>query len=383
MMATATVPHFLNSFQSQIDDLLMRICTEMQLDDARHKLAEGSYLAVAKWLESRPYIARFTPAMYPQGSMRLGTTVKPLAGDEFDLDFVCEFDCGPDHFQNPLHALDLIEHALKSSPLYRPMVERKNRCIRLNHQHRFHLDVLPACKDPRKQDGCILVPDRELEQWTASNPKGYASWFESRSRRLTRDRLLERAQPIPPKQDAVEKPPLKLSVQLLKRNRDVRYKQSPDLAPISIVITTLAAHIYQGEQSVAVAMGNILRGMGELAQTRQPRIVVLNPTNRDEDLSERWDSDKRAYSSFVGYVTEFQAHWNSLLCARGLDKISQHLELLFGEHVAKQAIRKQAQDIDSARTQGDLGIQKGSGLLTLAGTSATRIRPSTFHGQET
>ncbi len=381
-MATAA-PHFLESVETQIDDLLMRICTEMQLDETRYKLSENSYLAVAKWLESRPLVAALNPAMYPQGSMQLGTTVRPLAGDEFDLDFVCEFSRGASSFRSPIDSLDLIEHALRSSTVYRAMVQRKNRCIRLKYEHRFHMDVLPACKDVQKGGDCILVPDRKLEQWTPSNPKGYSSWFDSRARQLAVERLLEKAQQVPAKQEAPDKPPLKLVVQLLKRRRDVRYKGSIESAPISIVLTTLAGHLYRGERSVASAMSGILAGMSMLSRTQRPRIVVLNPTNRDEDLSERWDAKPNLYRSFIDYVTEFDSQWIALLQARGIDKITQLLERLFGEEIAKRVVEKQAQDIESARTQSALGVKKGSGLLaSLASSSVVAVRTNTFYGSK-
>jgi len=86
-MATATAFRFTESIEDQIDDLLMRICAELQLDDTRYDLAESSYKAVLNLLESQPSIALLRPAIYPQGSFLLNTTVKPLGADEYDLDF--------------------------------------------------------------------------------------------------------------------------------------------------------------------------------------------------------------------------------------------------------------------------------------------------------
>jgi len=40
-MAVAAAPFFTESFESQIDDLLLRICVELQLDETRYKLAES------------------------------------------------------------------------------------------------------------------------------------------------------------------------------------------------------------------------------------------------------------------------------------------------------------------------------------------------------
>jgi len=380
----ATAPSFTESTELLLNDLLMRICAEVQLDDGRHQHAERSYLAVAKLLEEHPLVRGLDPTMYPQGSMQLGTTAKPLAGEEFDLDFVSQFSCDAQYFASPVQALDVVEKALKSSDAYKNMVERKNRCIRLNYQHRFHLDILPACRDSEKGGTCIWVPDRRLVQWTPSNPKGFASWFDGRARQSTARRFFDKAEPLPPKLEAPQKSPLKLAIQLLKRRRDIRHKSSPGLAPVSIVLTALAGEQYNGDQSISSALGSILSGISDRIRSEHPRVVVLNPTNRDEDLSERWDLKPAAYQSFVDGVKEFDSHWKLLLQTRGIDKIAQQLERMFGEDVAKRTIENQAREIEAARRRNALSVKKGSGVLTVAaGSAVVPVRPNTFHGTKT
>jgi hypothetical protein len=382
-MAIAPAPLFTESSEAQIDDLLMRICVELQLDETRYKLAEAKYQAVGTWLETQTLVARLRPSIYPQGSMPLGTTVKPLSGDEYDLDFVCEFVCGITSFRSPIDALDLVERALRANALYAPMVQRMNRCIRLNYAHNFHLDILPACKDPQNGGSCILVPDRRLREWTPSNPKGFVAWFESSSRQMLSRTLLERAAPLPAQQAAERKPPLKLCVQLWKRWRDNRYKNNPDLAPVSVVITALAGLTYRGGQSVSTALGNILGETAKAARTSHPRLYVLNPSNRGEDLSERWDSKPGAYREFVSGAIEFEAEWKELSRLRGIDKITRSLERLFGEDIAKQVVEKQTRDIEARRARNELAVKKTSGIIAgLAGTSVERILPNTFYGEE-
>ena len=95
--------------------------------------------------------------------MRLNTTVKPLKGDEYDLDFVCELSCDPRTFGTPLQVLELLATRLRQSDTYNNMMEVKNRCIRLNYQHEFHMDILPACRDAAAGGTCLLVPDRKAQ----------------------------------------------------------------------------------------------------------------------------------------------------------------------------------------------------------------------------
>lgn len=371
-----------DSFEDQIDELLRRFGVSLQLDATRYGLAETSYQAVAKLLENDVYVGVLGPSMYPQGSMRLNTTVKPLVGDEYDLDFVCEFACSTSYFSQPVEALNLIEHALRGSVAYSGMVERMNRCIRLNYQHQFHMDILPACKDFNRGGTCILVPDRKLGEWTASNPKGYAQWLDAQARRYAADRMLEKAEPVPVQEPAHTKSGLKLCIQLMKRNRDVRYKDRCELAPISIVLTTLAGEMYRGEHSICRSMETILSGIVNAVRTSAPRrLVVLNPMNRSEDLSERWEAKPSTYKEFVAYVNELDARWKAMMETRSIDKVAKVLEALFGEQLVRKALDGYTRDVQSLRSQNALGVKKSSGIITsVAASSVVPIRPNTFFG---
>jgi len=162
-----------DSFDTQLDDLLERICVALELSRTQHKTAEGRYGAIGEWLSvPGSSLARFRPEIYPQGSLRIGTTVKPLARLEYDLDLVCELALDWQRIRNPVAVLDGVEQRLREHDTYRRMVERKNRCIRINYANEFHLDVLPACPHPGDGTDRVVVPDRKAQAWTASNPKG-------------------------------------------------------------------------------------------------------------------------------------------------------------------------------------------------------------------
>src|SRR5579864_7555700 len=81
---------FTEDFGLQLDDLLYEICEELQLSSSRYKQAVQRYEALSQALEAvqSPFHSQ-RPLIYPQGSMRLGTTVHPLVGAH-DLDFVLQ-----------------------------------------------------------------------------------------------------------------------------------------------------------------------------------------------------------------------------------------------------------------------------------------------------
>jgi hypothetical protein len=308
--------------------------------------------------------------------MRLGTTVKPVEGPH-DLDFVCEID-RPHSLVDPMGLFDTLYALFKSHGTYCDMVSRKNRCIRITYANEFYMDILPACRDFEAGGTCLQVPDREMSGWTPSNPIGYANWFHSQSL-LRRQRLLAKVSPLPSPQEVEEKRPLQLAVQLMKRWRDLYYSDQ-QLAPISIVLTTLAANFYQGEESVSEALAAILSGIhGAISNTEflGHRLRVCNPSNAAEDLTERWDNDLKAYREFKSGISAFQRKWSAILGSTG--NVYAGLESLFGEP-AERAMVKQAQKLQEARGAGLLGVQS-AGVISSLASAAVKIRPNTFHGK--
>jgi hypothetical protein len=371
----------LQSLQSQLDDLLARICLALQLSPTQYNLAEQRYLAVGAWLEAGGSpLARLRPRIYPQGSLRIGTTVRPIGRDEYDLDFVCELQVDPRSVGHPLVLLNAVEERLKQHDTYRSMMERKNRCIRLRYANEFHLDILPACPDPSKGNDCVLVPDRTAMSWRPSNPIGYADWFESRAA-LAQAVLIEKAQPLPEQESVDTKAPLKLIVQLLKRWRDVAYTKSPDLAPISIVLTTLAGESYTGEQSVSAGLSQTLDAVHAQLSPKGQWLVVRNPANPAEVLSEAWSHNHDAFGAFVRGLADLRDAWREISGGMGIHECTRILERLFGETITRQVLKEQAAVVARARAEGRLGAGRSGGILGISSTEAVPIRRNTFYGR--
>ncbi len=369
------------SFQLQLDDLLERICSKLQITPAQHQSAQGRYETIGEWLadEESP-LARFGPVIYAQGSLRIGTTVRPRSTMEYDLDLVCEVPLDWRKVERPVVLLDAVEGRLKQHHTYKPMLERKNRCIRVKYANEFHLDILPACPDLASGTTCVVVPDRDANGWKPSNPKGYAAWFESQAKTFE-VYLAEHQEPLPSQEPLEIKAPLKRVVQLIKRWRDVTYAENPEIAPISIVLTTLAAEHYGGQQSVSEVLDSVLDRIVASLPPMSRRLQVLNPTNEKEDLSEKWDKDPEAYDAFVSGIIGFQQSWHSISQARGIPQVSAALRDLFGENLTTGVVKEQAELIRKAHSERQLGIQKSSGILSGVTTaSSVPVRPNTFYG---
>jgi hypothetical protein len=359
-----------------VDELLALISEELQITDSRFNSAEQRYHSISDWLDADDSaLHRFSPIIYPQGSMAIGTTIPPVGRQEFDLDMVCEFRADLHLLADALYVLDALEARLKQHGQYRQMIERKKRCVTLKYANDFHLDILPAKPDAAAGNECVAVPDRKLECWVGSNPRGYAQWFLARAA-LRRIELLEKAAaaPIPRQENAEDKSPLKLVVQLWKRWRDVKYGIS-ELAPRSVILTTLAGHAYEGEPSVSEALGGVLARVIS-AIPSVGRLYVYNPKNSKEDFSESWNNAGK-YQAFVAGLRDFRSDVAVLQLLRG-PALAKKLEEMFGEYV-KPAFEKRAVRLEEARKSGNLRMAP-KGVITTTG-SGLLIPPNNFYGE--
>jgi hypothetical protein len=352
-----------------LDDLLDQICVELQLTDTQYLDAAHKYDAIGNWLsEGTSPLVNFIDRIDAQGSMALGTTVKPRDHEEFDLDLLLLFKF---FVGSPLDLRNAVVRRMLANGLYRDRLDlTKPRCIRVLYKNQFYLDIVPARPDYLKGGAFVEVPDKELKCWIPSNPRGYIDWFESQCRML-----LEKAAqaPLPPHVPARSKPVLKRAVQLLKRHRDVAFDGSNN-APSSILLTTLGGHYCHGEQSIADALVSILSSTLSAIQNAWPdRIMLSNPSNEAECLTDRWTDE--SYMAFVAFIKNFREALLRVtrLVGLGHSTIVPEIERLFDEGgaITKKALNEVAKRLQSERLSGDLRAT-GAGLAIGKGITIPR-----------
>lgn len=379
----------------QLESLLHRMCTSIQLSPTQFSLAKEHYEAVANVLSEDEYFDNAHLDIYPQGSLRIGTTVKPLNRNEYDLDFVMEVT-GLDEvkLRDPVQFLNDVTAILENHGTYKDMVKRKNRCVGLTYANDFHMDILPGRPTNGEHPNCIVVPDRKAEDWKASNPKGYAEWFDQKAAdfhpyELTKA-LFEassKIDPLPDLERVEHLPPLKRAVQLMKRHRDIVFENDADNAPISIVLTTLAGELYQKQGSVYDTLLGILEGIVERIR-REGFIRVYNPKNGEELLSEKWESNPEMYEKFVSFITSFSTRWAKLperVASAGHLELSEQLGTSFGSDLVKSSISKEAILQRRLQEAGFLKMQSTGIILPTAAatgilTGTVPIKANTFYG---
>jgi len=344
-----------SDFSLQREDVLARIAEKLQLDNTRKARMESAYKSLSQIIdEDQGFFKGLQIDIYAQGSVPIGTTVKPFRGDEFDLDIVIHIK-SPYHLHTPAQIYEALLKKLENDGRYSHMVEKKRRCVRLNYEGDFHMDILPGCIVMITDENNLKVPDRELRAWSDTNPKGYVQWFlvianqskapmlEGYYRNLMQ--LKAKIQDLP-EDDFYTKKPLQRGIQLIKRYRDIYFEHKPEFATSSIILTTLAAHFYRGENGIFNTIENMLSTI--LTETSNKRIngkrlMVLNPVNNKEDFSEKWDSDPELYEHFIAFVNDLYTKWQEL--KKDFRFSANTYEMIFGESVYKGAIKDQIEKL--------------------------------------
>ncbi len=370
-----------------ITGLLEEICQDLELTPTQFKNAQDRYAAVGNWLDNPLDPSLHNSTIYPQGSLALQTTVKPLARDEYDLDLICRLprSTGAD----PGQIKRKIGDRLRANERYSSILEEKTRCWRLNYANEFHLDIAPSIPNPNCALGGELVSDKKLRKWKPTNPKGYRAWFERhaalRPQVATHDfdarvRADIEALPLPTTFRGL----LRRCVQLCKRHRDIMFqKKDPDLAPISIILTTLAAKSfadcitrkYPTELDLLI---DLLRRMPGFIQRTNSPWVIPNETTTGENFAERWNQDSRRPKAFREWHTAALVALTSLLSTDGQDRLSSRMFTTFG-NVGKRVVDRHTETVSKARLRSGLSVMAPIGL-GIGADRATSVRRNTFFG---
>ena len=313
------------SYMNKLLDFLVEL---LDIPPSHYQKAADRYLSLAEWLHRRDSkVAGLSPDVYLQGSFRYGTVIRPLlASEEYDLDLVCQIILSKSAATQKCvkHLVGDEIKAYAEAHSFNEPAEEKPRCWRLNYADdvSFHMDILPCVPEdvayiqqlallgvpPEFAAHAVAITDKrhrnyELinSDWPSSNPRGFAEWFESRLRPYARQKIASlvanRAYASIDKVPPYEwKTILQRCIQILKRHRDVMFKDSPEWKPLSMIITTLATQSYNGESELFEALTNILEQMPNHIRSSQPR--VPNPLNPKEDFADRWARDSRFEDNF-------------------------------------------------------------------------------------
>lgn len=328
-----TSPHHSPMSSSYSTRLWTALADELDIAPSLYEKAAERHKSLGEWLcRSESSLADYEPVVRPQGSFRFGTVIKPLVeGATYDLDHVVTLrELSTQNLsQAELKRLLGIELGAYVRAHGMQALVEKHRCWRIKYRDAvaFHLDSLPSV--PATEAAVIQLQRRGVEErlalraiaitddrhphyrvvapeWLTSNPSGFARWFEERAALGRTEAADRRAKASVEEVPSYEwRTPLQRAVQVLKRHRDVMFQRAPALAPISMIITNLAAHAYQGERDLGEAVSGIVERMGEYVRADAPRIP--NPTHPAEDYADKWRLQSALEKSFWEWIEQVRA----------------------------------------------------------------------------
>lgn len=363
-----------------VDGLVEAITVKLRLTEAQERLALERAAGVTDWLRAWDSpLARYFPEIFPQGSMRHSTTVRPKNQVEYDLDLVCLLHVPAGDPISPDELYELVYARLAAHPAYSKILERKNRCVRLSYAGDFHLDILPARPDFRRGGTCLLVPDRALACWKPSNPSGFAEWFDLQATQGSRVVARYAGTFMTTTLRTHLLATLRRVVQLMKRRRDIVFDGDQYCAR-SVVLTTLAAADYDGETLCTDAIVSTLNAIIVAFDGLVDPPPVPNPTNRAENFADKWT--RATFADFMAFIHQFRSEMEDLLALHDLEEVHAKLKEMFGEAIATEVVREAAQRIRAIKDDGLLRFAGPAVSLTATPVSHSRTIPgNTFHGQ--
>lgn len=384
----------LDKRKEYLSELYNHIADELSISPTMAEKARKSYEAVGEWLgECEPGLdVRITP----QGSMNLGTVTKPLTDeDDYDIDLVCILANGKDLQAEEIK--QIVGKRLKEHKTYRSMLEEEGkRCWTLQYEE-FHMDILPSVPrynafiEPNWTDIRLThkVSEHKYED-KYSNPYQYKLWFEECMQVVLTEAKTEFAVREKVEIDEVPtykvKTPLQKAIQLLKRHRDIMFEENDkDDAPISIIITTLAAKAYRNEANLYDALTNIITHMTDyIEKDANGQYKIKNPVIDDENFAEKWNQNPNKAKCFYKWIKAAREDIiNRPFNIVGTEEISKVVKESFGENITNRAYNRIAENSRMARNNQLVyvnGLQ--GGITTKESLNSRPIPEHTFYGKK-
>lgn len=385
-----------NELRTNYSKVLKKLAEGLDISPSKYQQAVQRYSSVGKWISDGEYAdVQGEPYIYTQGSFRLGTVVRPIKnGNEldYDIDLVCQLPLNKNN-TSPACLKEAIGSRIEDNATYQKMLDKEGkRCWTLNYAEQdgvgFHLDILPSI--PEAADNinqlidagvasdfakkAISITNKEKDNtytWSACNPNGYAEWFDMIKRPIFDKLLLEQKQiifennktifnQIDEVPEQLVKTPLQRAIQILKRHRDTRFAghEWEGDKPISMIITTLSARIYQQEADLYSTIKTIVEKLATLSQlltfgaTLNEDIARLhlikknedgtwsipNPVNPTENFADRWhENNERKAKAFFQWVSWVKSDLIDILDQSDVNVVVKELEVRFGETAINQA----------------------------------------------
>ena len=373
---------------TRIDMVLRQIAKELDITDEKYENAVASYNAVGTYLSNNINVQ---VDIFPQGSFRLGTVIKPLSDeDDYDIDLVCKVN---KYFSNPKDLKNEVGQALKSSDRYSKMLQEEGkRCWTLKYadEAQYHMDILPAIEDIRyDKDKKLKITNKDeisnIYTFTTTNPEAYFEWFNEKQkeekRRLVESFAVQNNKNIEEVPDYKVKTTLQVALQILKRYRDKKFENNLENKPISIILTTIMAQIYTGENNVYELIKKFSNNYYKYIKIKDGIEWVENPVNSEENFADKWQIHPERKEAFKFFVSELKNDIvnNTFITSGDLFEESKSYKEIFGTKIVEKAYASIGKQAKTLRENGNMYIDKDATINFEQ--QGTNVKEHKFFGQ--
>lgn len=347
---------------------------------------------------------------YQQGSVAIGSTIKNLFRDDgIDIDIIVELLLNG---ISPAAALDLLYRALKGEPgsRYFDCTQRQSRCVTIHYADGMHIDLSPSVlldeadprrshifhskpEDPRSADYCVLTNSYAFaEHYNERCPidRPFAEEYGRRVRvhDVNLAALMKDAETVPvPAHSTVVggKSAVTVALQLLKRNRDIRWRPRSGRMPASAMFACLTVEVAAPGRSIGqnlrITAEHILHRLVS-AKLEGKLVEVQNPRCAGDIFTDRWPANSQQQDALIGDMRLFIRQLDVLLDEdRPFAERAKVLEEMFGEKVARSVIDEFADELGGMIRGASHFLGATGGVLAspAAARPQSSFRPNTFY----
>lgn len=386
--------------------LFNELASELNISATDYDRAVTAYNALGKFIKEKNKY--WDVRVYPQGSFELGTVIKPISDeDQYDVDLVIEITSPV--FDAHVIRTELIA-LLESYGRYEERVEEKNPCLRITYADsaQFHMDL--ACAIPHKAEGTVIHISRKnagegTYYYDDSNPLGYIEWFK---KCMQFELLLQEQKFFDQAETQVEKLslqksklPLQKAIQILKRHRDIFFKDDLDNRPSSIIITTLCGLSYDScgtyksitetfskndQSNVYLIIKEMLKRFPLFTSNdSQLEFNLSNPSLPSENFLKKWNENPNLKKAFDLWYKQAQIDIidnPEYFIVDNPKRLRESFESSFGSKSSNNALKKYGEMFGAMNLAGTLNIDTSSMSATVLqeGANIVKPKPNTFYG---
>ncbi len=393
-------PPFPAGFTQLEDYLLADVAVRIQLSPTDYAKAVARYETINNHIDrpSSP-LSGLVELFYPQGSMAIGSTIASrLTTDEFDVDTVAQLLLPPN--TQPQVALDLLYEAIRGEPgsRYYDVARRQTRCVTIDYADRMHVDVTPMVRLSQMPERESVIFHHRPEERSnpgyrkIANPYGFGIWV---IKNIPRQPWIEEAyavlaksrgialradaeqDPVPDQDSPYRKPLSIVALQLLKRNRNVRYDARDVRRPPSVLlsrsVTDNAGHAVRLSDELLHQARQLLHKLSD-CQKQRTLIRVCNPVCEEDVLTDRWPETFDDQALYIKDLSHFVEQIQRIQSGCPLDEMQDILADLFGERPTLEVVKSFADELGAPIRQGESyyapGIIKSAGSMLGASAAA-------------